>query len=309
MQIRNTADFSCAEVLEGLSKVEPVSTDTSRRLAILPAIGVIGEYGDLLVANVEEANFDNSERHVLVRYVFSSTQCSHEFVKASWGLLMDFLRKLDSDICTVEGYVNQWETTALSALVDLGFKLAGKTIFTTSEGTLPCSPVQTIPFQETDLDRYFQIDQEASTHLVCRSPSWQLKNMGKRGLENVVSERDEEEYTSFGNAVRRFVSRNDFFGFEIEGKPVGYLLLNNDSIDSIALAKGVQGKGHGSALFRHGCQILRSRGIDRMRGLTSANNIESVRFMGKNGFLVSHVSQWFCSEKSDLLKNSSKSDL
>jgi ribosomal protein S18 acetylase RimI-like enzyme len=103
----------------------------------------------------------------------------------------------------------------------------------------------------------------------------------------------DEAFRKFQRELARFVERGDLFAFKIDGAIAGYLLLDENTIDSVAVRPDLQRRGIGSTIVRFACATLQHRGHDVVSLLTSDTNLEAVRLYERHAFRMHCINRWF----------------
>jgi ribosomal protein S18 acetylase RimI-like enzyme len=300
MKIEHCSESVADRWLAALARVEPLSKLSVSAISKKKRLVLQSEHGDLMLATEQQADFDNAKPYVLLRFSFADSRCSAEFVEVSLPAFQDFLRSFDPGTI-VECYTNFWEELAVQPLLGFGFKSASRTLF--MQNTKPflsearTGNLKLKQFDKSDARKYYRIDVEASKKIQSRSKWWLESHRGERGIFSAPD--DEDEVSAFSAALERFGKEN-FIGLYEGSSPIGYMLLKEDRIDTIALHEEFQGKGLGSQLLSLGTDIICKRGADKIACLTSEVNIESIRFFEGHGFKITHFTRWYWSKLSDL---------
>jgi ribosomal protein S18 acetylase RimI-like enzyme len=184
----------------------------------------------------------------------------------------------------IECTVADWESGAADHLATLGLGLSGRAIYMTSRERHELPQVELASPSDEVIRACFEIDRAA-----------EHKNQELRSSEaEAEAEGDEDQsYRQFARAIRRFLESDDFFVFRIGSTLSGYLLLDENAIDTVVVRPNLQRRGIGSMIVRFACATLRQRGHDIVSLLTADTNIDAVRLYERHGFRLHSVTRWF----------------
>jgi dTDP-4-amino-4,6-dideoxy-D-galactose acyltransferase len=112
-----------------------------------------------------------------------------------------------------------------------------------------------------------------------RFPRERVRALYSRWVERGLSTPDERETLVVGEGEGFVICRPD------RDRGVG-------SIELIAVAAGVEGRGLGDSLIRGACHAFQRAGLDRAEVVTQAENIAAQRLYQRHGFRTSSVDVW-----------------
>jgi ribosomal protein S18 acetylase RimI-like enzyme len=181
----------------------------------------------------------------------------------------------------VECTIADWEAGAAAHLVSLGLRVAGRTLYMISRERHDLPRVDVVPPSAAVIRACFALDRAAERH------SQEL-----RSSEPAPCVDEEEAFRAFERVAARFVTRDDFFAFRVDGSVCGYLQLDENAIDSLAVHPDKQRRGVGSMIVRFACAVLERRGYDLVSLLTADTNLEAVRLYERHGFRMHGISRW-----------------
>jgi ribosomal protein S18 acetylase RimI-like enzyme len=79
----------------------------------------------------------------------------------------------------------------------------------------------------------------------------------------------------------------------IDGAIAGYLLLDENTIDTVVVSPDLQRRGVGSTIVRFACATLQRRGHEVASLLTSDRNLDAVRLYERRDFRMHCINRWF----------------
>jgi ribosomal protein S18 acetylase RimI-like enzyme len=182
----------------------------------------------------------------------------------------------------VECTLADWEDGAAAHLETLGLRFSGRTFFMTSRERHEPPGVDLAPPTEAVIRACFEIECAAERRY------HQL-----RSSEPEPGVGDEDAFERFRRSTERFIARGDLFAFRSDGAITGYLLLDENTIDTVVVRPDLQRRGIGSTIVRFACATLQRRGHQLVSLLTSDKNLEAVRLYERHGFRMHCINRWF----------------
>ena len=182
----------------------------------------------------------------------------------------------------VECTIADWEDGAAAHLETLGLRFSGRTFYMTSHDRHEPPRVDLAPPTKAVIRACFDIECAAER---------QYHELRSSGPEPGPD--DEEAFQRFQRTAERFIARGDLFAFRIDGAVAGYLLLDENTIDTVVVTPDLHRRGVGSAIVRFACATLQRRGHELVSLLTSDKNLEAVRLYERHGFRMHCINRWF----------------
>jgi ribosomal protein S18 acetylase RimI-like enzyme len=182
----------------------------------------------------------------------------------------------------VEYTIADWEDGAAAHLEALGLRFSGRTFYMTSHERHESPPVDLAPPTAAVIRTCYDIERAAERQF------HQL-----RSSEPQPPADDGDAFQAFQRTTERFVARGDLFVFRSDGAVIGYLLLDENTIDTVVVRPDLQRRGSGSTIVRFACATLLRRGHQIVSLLTSDRNVEAVRLYERHGFRMHCINRWF----------------
>jgi ribosomal protein S18 acetylase RimI-like enzyme len=179
----------------------------------------------------------------------------------------------------VECTVAAWDHGATERLVAQGLRAAGRTCYMASRERHALPDADLVPPSDAVIEACGAIDRAV-----------ELRSDELRSSEPAPTSHDPG---AFVETAARFAERGDLFAFRIDGEVRAYLLLDDNTIDTLAVSPEVQGRGIGSMIVRFACATLQRRGHELVSLLTGLSNIEAIRLYERHGFRMHCINQWF----------------
>lgn len=186
----------------------------------------------------------------------------------------------------VECTILAWDSGAAAYLSDLGLCLEGQTFYMTTRERHPMPEVDVAAVSRESVHACFVLDRAAMRQ--------EAEVRSDAPLASAPTEEEEADgLRMFERAIEPFARRGDLFAFRVGGVIVGYVLLDENAIDTVVVGPDLQRRGFGSTLVRFACATLNRRAHDEISLLTAGTNLEAVRLYERMGFRMHSFNRWF----------------
>ena len=182
----------------------------------------------------------------------------------------------------MECTIADWDDGAAAHLETLGLRFSGRTFYMTSRERHEQPPVDLVPASEEVIRACFELECAA-----------ERQYHERRSAEPPPASDNDEAFGRFQRTAERFVARGDLFAFGDAAAITGYLLLDENAIDTVVVRPDLQRRGVGSTIVRFACATLQRRGHALVSLLTSDRNLEAVRLYERHGFRMHCINRWF----------------
>jgi ribosomal protein S18 acetylase RimI-like enzyme len=182
----------------------------------------------------------------------------------------------------IEFTIADWENGAAAYLATLGLRFSGRCLYMTGRERHELPGADLVPPSRAVIRACFEIDRAA-----------ERKNQELRSSEPEEEIDENVAFDEFSRAAARFIARDDFFAFRVDGELSGYLLLDENAIDTAVVRVDRQRRGIGSLIVRFACATLERRGHDVVSLLTSDTNLDAIRLYERHGFRIHCATRWF----------------
>ncbi len=179
-----------------------------------------------------------------------------------------------------------WDSGAAEYLGALGLGSDGETFYMTTRERHPMAEVDVAPVSDQAVRACFALDRAAMRQEA------EVRSDAPLAPE-ATAEEEADALRAFERATAPFVRRGDLFACRLGGRIAGYVLLDENAIDTVVVGPDLQRRGFGSTLVQFACATLNRRGHDEISLLTAGTNLEAVRLYERMGFRMHSFNRWF----------------